>query len=216
MPKNLFIVIEGTDGSGKATQVEALRKRVEEARKVTVFSFPRYNTPTGQEVRAYLNSKYGNPVDLNPYFASAFYGLDRAAASEEISQALLSGHVIADRYIGSNLGHQGAKLSPEERKRYVEWDEDWEFNKLKIPKPDLTVCLHVPLEETLKAMERQGRQRDGLEIDEAYMQRVIDTYLWLARTKPDWVLVDCMQDERRKTVEKMFTGYKIQKILMDE
>jgi len=200
-----LIAVEGTDGSGKGTQVSGLIARANsEGFLATSLSFPRYETPTGRIVRDYLNGNFGNPVELPPQVCAAFYAADRLVAANEIKTFLREGtNVFLNRYTGSNLAHQAAKLPEEQREKFIRWDEEYEFVHLGIPRPDLTICLHVPKGETLKAIEKQGREMDGHEADGDYQQRVIDTYLMLARTKPDWVLVDCMDNKRRKTIEEV-------------
>lgn len=196
-----LIAIEGTDGSGKATQVRELIERAEiDGLEFSTFSFPRYNTPTGKIVREYLQGKYGDPVEINPAFAAKLYAADRQAASPEINSLLLKRtDIICDRYTGSNLAHQGAKLTGDLREGFVKWCEDLEFKQLGIPKPDLTILLNLPAEQAIKAMEKQAREKDGHEASRNYQQKVVETYLWLAKTKPDWILIDCMNgDERRK------------------
>lgn len=200
-----LIVIEGTDGSGKATQVKALKKKFDENRHaVHVESFPKYHTETGKLVKQYLNGKFGNPVSIPPKIASLLYAKDREAAKKYIVSCLNGDiHVICDRYIGSNLAHQGAKLEGKEREEFVEWCEKYEFEELGIPKPDLTICLNLHPEHARKAMEKEKKEKDGHESDFDYQKRVVDTYLWLANIKEDWVLIGCMDGERRKTIEEL-------------
>ncbi|PIN78093.1 hypothetical protein COV15_00330 [Candidatus Woesearchaeota archaeon CG10_big_fil_rev_8_21_14_0_10_34_12] len=197
-----LIAIEGTDGSGKETQVSGLVARAMDERILAAsMSFPRYDTPTGRIIRDYLDGKFGNPTALPPKVCAAFYAVDRLVAAREI-RALFKNkfNVFLNRYAGSNFAHQAAKLPEEQRKEFIEWNENYEFVHLGIPKPDLTICLHVPKDETLKAIGKQGREKDGHESDEEYQQRVIDTYLMLAETKLDWRLVKCMDGERRKNI----------------
>jgi len=203
--RGALIAIEGTDGSGKATQVSKLKDRFGQY-KIPIFTigFPRYDTPTGKVVRAYLQGEFGDPTKIDPKLAAVLYAADRAAASDLINECLASGtNVLCDRYIGSNLAHQGAKLPEQDREGFIRWNEEYEFCGLKIPIPDLTVCLHVPREETLRAMEKQERQKDGHEANLDYQQKVVETYLWLARKASDWKLIDCMDGNRRKTIEEV-------------
>src|SRR5688572_8863017 len=107
MKRGKFIVIEGTDGSGKKTQFELLVKRLKKAgHKVATFDFPQYGTPSAYFVEQYLNGHYGSIKETGPYRASLFYALDRFDAAPHIQAALAEGTmVICNRYVASNMGH---------------------------------------------------------------------------------------------------------------
>src|SRR5580700_9400291 len=108
-----FIVIEGTDGSGKGEQTIRLVKRLKDSgQAVTPFDFPRYMEASAWFVSQYLNGSFGTIEEVGPRTASLFYALDRYAASPDIRAALARGEtVVSNRYVGSNLGHQGSKFS---------------------------------------------------------------------------------------------------------
>ena len=77
-----FIVIEGTDGSGKGEQTIRLVKRIKDlGREVSPFDFPRYNEPSSWFINEYLNGRFGTLTEINPKTASLFYALDRYAAA---------------------------------------------------------------------------------------------------------------------------------------
>jgi dTMP kinase len=107
--QGVFIVLEGSDGSGKTTQFELLKKRLIGAGyEVEVFDFPRYEKPSSHFVRQYLNGEYGSASSVNPYTASLFYALDRYEAAKDIKSALERGRVVlSNRYVGSNMAHPG-------------------------------------------------------------------------------------------------------------
>jgi dTMP kinase len=108
----LFLVIEGTDGSGKGTQFNLLKERLESSGyDVAAFDFPQYEQPSSFFVKEYLNGNYGTAEQVGPYTGSLFYALDRYQAAPQIQQALAEGKVvIANRYTGSNMAHQGTKF----------------------------------------------------------------------------------------------------------
>lgn len=204
MPKGKLIAIEGTDGSGKLTTCAGIKQRaVDSGIFMHLMSFPRYDTPTGKIVRAYLDGEFGDPTKVNPYIASVFYAADRGAASNSILGRLGTEQtILVDRFIGSNWAHQGAKLSPEQRTAFVKWSEDYEHRGLHVPKPDFTFCLNLHPEHTRQAIE--DRELDGHESDIEYQKKVVETYLWLARTRDDWGLVECLKDGgERKTAEEL-------------
>ena len=200
------IVIEGTDGSGKGTQVSSLIKRAySEGIRFNSFDFPRYGTTTGRGVEDYLKGEFGDPVKLPPKLSAGFYALDRLAATPEIEFFLSRGiHTIMNRYIGSNLAHQGAKFKKLSNKvEFVKWCKNYEYGVLKIPKPDLFVCLNTPLEVSARSVVSRGREKDGHESNIDYQREVVKTYLWLANTQKDWRLVDSMDNDRRKSVDEL-------------
>jgi len=200
--KGKLIVIEGTDGSGKATQVDIVRKKLE--RKgilLDTFSFPRYYSEWGEEIKRYLDGYFGDPTQLDPKLSSPFYAKDRAKVRRPIIDSLNSGRlVLCDRYTGSNLAHQGAKLAPEKRPDFFKWVENYEYKDLRIPKPDLTICLNIPTEEITKAM--QNRKKDGHEANKEYQKKVVETYLELSE-RDDWRLINCMKSKKRKSIEEV-------------
>jgi dTMP kinase len=209
-----FIVIEGTDGSGKGEQTIRLVKRLKDAgRVVTPFDFPRYAEPSAWFVSRYLNGDFGTIEQVGPQTASLFYALDRYAAAPEIRAALSRGDiVISNRYVGSNLGHQGSKFSDSaERQKYFQWDYDLELNINKIPKPDLNIILHVPAEIAQqlvdKKVERQylgGKKRDLHETDLGHLQRTEEVYKQLATLFPDdFTLVECAPDGKLLSIEEV-------------
>jgi dTMP kinase len=111
MPGRL-IVIEGIDGSGKTTQVNNLKTRLErEGKSIRYQKFPRYENPSSQLVRMYLGGDFGSDPDaISPYTASAFFAVDRAAAFlQGLSQFYKSGGILlCDRYTTSNAVLQAA------------------------------------------------------------------------------------------------------------
>ena len=139
-----LIVLEGLDGSGKATQAgllyEALCGRGEQAMKIT---FPNYESDSSALVKMYLGGAFGQDVnDVNAYAASSFYSVDRYASYKTLWGCFYhdGGTVIADRYTTSNAVHQCSKLPREEWDAYLAWLFDFEYRKIAIPEPDTVVC----------------------------------------------------------------------------
>lgn len=157
-----LIVLEGTDGSGKATQCaalyEALQKEGILCRKI---EFPRYQEESSALIRMYLGGEFGNkPSDVNAFAASTFYAVDRYASYKQDWGAYYEqgGVVLADRYTTSNAVHQGSKLSPEERQAYFAWLFDFEYRMMGLPAPDLVLYLDVPVERTEENMHRREQE----------------------------------------------------------
>lgn len=201
MPKRgRFIVIEGTDGSGKATQAKLLAQYFRRRGKpVRTIAFPQYGKKSAGAVEAYLNGGYGSPKEVGTYRAAIFYAVDRAAARKKILSWLNEGAVvIADRYIASNWAFGGALLSPRARRKYWKWDADLEFSLFGIPKPDRTIVLIVPpkiaQQLILKKRARSylsRRKRDAHERDVGYQAKVIFTYREIGHVFPNVDVVEC-------------------------
>lgn len=216
MAKGKFIVIEGTDGSGKTTQAKMLEERLLGAGyPVAVFDFPQYFKSSSDFVKAYLQGRYGSIKEVGPQKASLLYALDRFEAASEIRAALKEGKIVlANRYVGSNLGHQGAKIASEdERMKFYMWVQDLEYKILEIPKPDLNIVLHVPakvaqqLVDQKAASQREyvgGMSRDLHESNLGHLKKAERVYLELARLFPrQFTLLECYEGSRVLPVEKI-------------
>ncbi|MBU1039384.1 dTMP kinase [Patescibacteria group bacterium] len=190
--KGLFIVIEGTDGSGKTLQTALLSKALrKQGKKVQVISFPRYGQPSAKLVEQYLNGYFGQSWQVSPYQASLFYAVDRFAATKQIRNWLKQGRiVIANRYVFSNAAHQGGKIvNIKERKKYWQWLIDLEYNLLNIPEPDITFLLHVSAKlaqqlvdkKTKRSYIKSGKKRDIHENDLNHLQAAEKAYLELVK-----------------------------------
>ncbi len=212
MSPGKFIVLEGSDGSGKTVQFNLLLERLQkEGLQVAKFDFPRYGEPSAYFVENYLRGEYGSLEEIGPQRASLFFALDRFAAAQQIRVALKEGKlVLSNRYVGSNMGHQGAKMDhPEERRNYFQWLDNLEFTILGIPRPDLNLILHVPAEiaHGLVGQKEQrgylkGRQRDLHEADLDYLRKTEAVYLEIARLFPqNFTLLECMEDGKLMSIE---------------
>ncbi len=195
MKGGIFIVIDGSDGSGKATQTELLSKRLTQAGySVLALSYPRYGEPSAALVEAYLRGEFGTPADtVNPYLASTFYAADRFACADTIRQALENGSiVIADRYVVSNMAHQGGKIDdPAQRKEFILWEDDFEHAKGNLPRPDINIILHVPTDISLKLIKQRGEAKDIHEKDEQHLRRAEETYLEIKTLIPSVEVIEC-------------------------
>ena len=145
-----LVVLEGLDGSGKGTQTkllaQALAERGTPLRQVT---FPDYESPSSALVRMYLNGEFGSdPESVNAYAASAFYAVDRYASFQRDWKAgyLRGDLILCDRYATSNMVYQMGKVPREEWNQYLAWVEDFEYERLGIPRPDLVLYLDMPIE----------------------------------------------------------------------
>ncbi len=199
--RGLFIVIEGSDGSGKATQLHLLAERLKAiGYDVAVFDFPRYLEDSSYFVRNYLNGVYGPAASISPYTASLFYALDRFEASKKIKIALDSGKIVlSNRYVGSNMAHQGGKiLDPAEQRGFFVWEDNLEFELLKIPRPDLNIFLRVPAKVAYENIKKKSarsytdKSHDEHENDINHLRRATATYDLLCQLFPkDFKVIEC-------------------------
>lgn len=200
-----FIVIDGTDGSGKTTQLGLLKERLTAAGyDVKVADFPQYNTKSAGPVEEYLSGKYGQVDEIDAYKASIFYAVDRYDASFQIRRWLAEGKIVlANRYTSANMGHQGCKISnPLERRVFFNWLYDLEYKIFAIPRPDLSLILHV--ESTLAqqlARERAredwvGKKNDIHEDSLDHLKKAEQVYLEIADSFPDFRLITCTKDQK--------------------
>lgn len=201
--QGVFIVIEGTDGSGKGTQFNKLHEKlVADGYDVAAFDFPRYDKPSSYFVKEYLNGKYGGPEEVGPYTGSLFYALDRYEAAYDIRKALNEGKVVlANRFTGSNMAHQGTKFDhPEERRGYFIWLDNLEFQTLNIPRPTKSFVLRVPAEtaqelvDKKEAREYTDKKRDIHEADLNHLKKAVNVYDDLCQLFPkDFERLDCVR-----------------------
>ncbi len=193
-----LIVLEGIDGSGKRTQLEMLASSLSERSvPLSQISFPRYDGFFGKLVARFLNGDFG-PLDaVDAHFSALLYAGDRYEAKPEIESELTAGRtVLADRYIGSNLAHQGARVRREDRGEFIQWLEKLEYDIYALPAEDLVIYLRVPVAEAHRLVGQKGvrdytkLRRDILESDIAHLEAAAEVYDQLAE-QPNWVKIEC-------------------------
>ncbi len=220
-PGKLF-VIEGTDASGKATQTRMLLERLaREGIPASSISFPRYETPTGRIVAGpYLGKEeFGKSffpegaASVNPEIASLYFAADRRAARDEMLEILESGrHLVLDRYVSSNMAHQGGKIEdPEERKKLLDFLESLEYGLLKLPRPNGTALLYVPTKITQELIQKRGSS-DGHESSQHHLTMSEKVYMQLV-SRGFWGIVECVNKKgemrtREDIHEEVFGHFK--------
>lgn len=214
--KGVLIVIDGGDGSGKATQADLLIKYLKQKKiPVKYFDFPRYyQSFHGQTVARFLRGEFGTIDQVSPYLASLAYALDRASAKKEMEEFLKKGGVvIVNRYTTSNMAYQGAKFDDEKkREEFLKWVYDLEYKVHRIPKENLVIYLYVPwqigLELTMKKKDRRylkGKKLDIHEKDLDYRKKVEGLYLDFVKKYKHWVMIDCVSNGKilpKETIHK--------------
>lgn len=210
MGKGRFIVIEGSDGSGKSTQFKLLVDYLTaHAIPFASHHFPRYEEPSSYFVQEYLKGSYGGADEQGAYKPSLFYALDRFAAGEGIRKELEAGKIVlCDRYIGSNMAHQGQKLpSQEERTKYFSWLHEIEYDILGIPKPDENIVLSIPADLSVKLMAQRDQSKNSVigdihEADVNHLERSVRTYREICDLFPEeFYLVDCAENGTLRSIE---------------
>lgn len=205
-----LIVLEGTDGSGKSTQLQMLTGRLRQAgREFRQLRFPQYDQPSSALIRMYLGGEFGsNPGDVNAYAASTFYAVDRYASYVRSwrDYYLGGGLLVSDRYTTSNAVHQAGKVPPAERPEFLRWLYELEYEKMGLPRPDLVLCLNMPVELTLELMRRRERETgthaDIHERDAAYLSGCHQMAMEAAAYY-GWTVIDCARDNRVRPAEEI-------------
>jgi len=202
--KGKLIILEGTDGSGKTVQFERLLKHLRKMKiKTKSLDFPRYNKDSSYFVKQYLKGNYGDWKEVSAYRASLFYALDRFAALNQLNKWLEDGEVvISNRYVASNLGHQGLKVKNSAgRKKFYQWLYNLEYNILGLPLPDLNIFLHVPAEIAFKLISHKkkreylgNKKRDIHEKDILHLKKAEKIFCEVVELYPqDFKSIECVR-----------------------
>jgi len=203
-----LIVIEGTDGSGKSTQFQRLKQRLEsENVPFKTLVFPQYSEPSSALIRMYLAGEFGTkPSDVNAYAASAFYAVDRYASYKKDWQSWYEGGglIVSDRYTTSNAVHQASKETGVAQQQFLQWLYEFEYDKLGLPRPDLVIYLDVPTAYTEQLMRhREQETNTTADIHEKDLQ-YLATCRETGRTAAQfyhWNVVACVKDGQMRSIE---------------
>jgi len=209
--KGTIISIEGTDGAGKHTQQQLLAKSLkEQGYDVFEQSFPNYESDSSAPVKMYLGGEFGASANcLDAYQASTLYAVDRMCTyKKSIEPHYENGEIILfDRYVQSNFIHQCSKIEDEdEKKEFIAWEEDFEYNLLGIPRPNIVFFIEMPVEKSLelarsRADYKTGGKKDIHEEDPTHLQKSYDNGLNLAK-KLGWTIIHCVDENNNlKTID---------------
>lgn len=213
LKKGKVIVIEGCDGSGKATQTQKLYERLmKENYKVKKIEYPNYDSESSALVKMYLGGLFGNkPEDVNPYVASTFYAVDRFASYKIDWKDFYDngGIIIADRYTTANMIHQASKINDlEERKKFLDWLWNFEFSTFELPTPSCVIFLDMPPKYSKMLMKERANKITGendKDIHEKNYEYLIDSYNNSCEVseKYKWHRISCVKEEQIKTIEEI-------------
>jgi len=214
LSKGKFIVFEGLDGSGKSTQAKLLVDYLKRnSYEVMTIDFPQHGEKSAGLVDNYLVGKYGSSEKVGPWRAAIFYAADRYDASFKMKEWLKQGKiVVVDRYVGSNIGHQGGKIkNKKERVKFIKWLYHLEYGIFKIPKPDISIILKTSPQLATKMApkitdkEKKKKRRvylgkktkDIHEEDLIHLSQTLNSYLEIAKEFPrDFKTIECLENNK--------------------
>ena len=204
-----LFVIDGTDGSGKQTQLKKLEERLtKEGIDYKKVSFPNYDSPSSSLVKMYLSGEFGaHAKDVSPYIASTFFAADRYATYKKDLEDYYKkgGIILADRYTTANMVHQAGKIADkQEREKFLDWLWDYEFNLYGLPIPTKSFFLNMPpdyAEELMKNRENKFTHEAKKDIHESDKSHLIDAYNAACDLvdKYDWYEVKCVKNNQIRT-----------------
>ncbi len=200
-----LIAFEGIDGSGKRTQLDLLHNLLAASggHSVCSMAFPQYDSWFGKMVGQFLNGDFGSLDSVDPHFTALLYAGDRFEAKPKLQAALHNGQIVlVDRYIGSNLAHQTARVTEEKRAAFRRWIEHLEYRIYDLPREDLIVYLRVPPREAQRLVAQKSARsytaakQDILEANLRHLEQASEMYDLLSLEAP-WVTIECYDSARR-------------------
>lgn len=208
--KNKLFVIEGTDGCGKKTQSKLLAERFKEkGENVVVQSYPDYDSPACEPVKMYLRGEFGDSSCFTAYQANALYAVDRLCSMQKHKQHIQNGgSIVFDRYVQSTMLHQAGLIDDiAERDKFLEYVDNFEFNLLKLPRPDMVIFLDVPVEFSSKLAKARGEYKSGsskdiYEEDINHLQKAYNAGKYVAE-KFGWTIIKCVKDDRLLSIDEI-------------
>ena len=214
---NKIFVIDGTDGSGKKTQIKRIKERlIEKGIKVASFPFPNYSSLSSGPVRMYLEGEISqNPNDISNKAASSFYAIDRYITFQKDMKSIYNDNetiILLDRYTSANLIHQGSKIIAEygfdtkKLDEFIDWVCNLEYHDLGLPKPTKTFFMNMPIEIVTELIENRpdeitGNQtKDIHERDISHLKNSLTSGLYTAN-KLNWYIVNCVNNGALRSIE---------------
>lgn len=205
-----LIIIEGLDGSGKSTQIKLLEEYLKSNEIIyKKIKLPDYDSPSSTLVKMYLGGEFSSSADdVNAYAAGAFYAVDRYASfnlgwKKDYESGAL---IIADRYATSNSIYQMEKIEESKWDEYLEWSEDFEYNKLSIPRPDCVIYLDMPVEISQRLMtsryDGDENKKDVHEVNVDFLNKCRKSALYTAE-KQGWKVIECSNGKEPYSVDEI-------------
>lgn len=222
--KGKLVVLEGLDGSGKSLQFGLLRDYLQQhGVPVITVDFPNYEGSVfGKIVGQYLNGDLGDVYEVSPYVSAFFYAGDRLEAQATIADYLNAGKIVlANRFVGSNMAYQSAKLPVEERQEFIGWLKRLEYEANRQPREDLVLYLNAPVATSQKLVgQKKERSYTNLSHDihernRNFLEEVSGQYLELCATEPNWQQLDVTNAAGEMLAPEVIQG-KILEILVQK
>lgn len=214
--KGKLIVIDGTDGSGKATQIDLLVQHLQQdGHRVKILDFPEYyKNFFGKFIGHCLSEQYYNWINIHPKIASIAYAADRWESSKKIQDWLEKGYIVlSNRYVSANQIHQGGKIvNTAKRENFLKWLDEMEYKVFKIPRPNAVFYLNVPMNVVLRLIKERnrktsrayvGKKKDIVEGNIPYLTNSNKTGLSLAKTQKGWIKIECVKNGVLETRENI-------------
>jgi dTMP kinase len=200
MARGMLISFEGIDGAGKHTQITRLAASLA-ARNIPceAISFPVYETFSGHLIERYLSGDFGPLEQVDPHFSAMLFANDRFKHKDRMIRALHAGKtLLLDRYVASNLAHQGARVPVAERHAFLHWLRRLEYGANDLPHEDLVLYLRIEPSEAQTRMQLRragpGARHAGdlHERDAKHLAAAAALYDELARGE-NWITIDCFE-----------------------
>ncbi len=216
MSKGKLIVVEGAcDGIGKSTQYALLKDWiVNEGYNIEFHHFPSYGTPSAAPVEEFLKGNLGKPNILSPYMINSLYAVDRAITwNNKLKLAYEDGKIITlDRYTTSSLIYQSALFDNiNDKTNFIDYVIDFEYNKMGVKLPDLTIFLYAPFELVTKFRSarkcNEGIEQDVFERDLELQKRIYDSGMFVSDYL-EWDKIECSLDNEMRSVEDIHEDIK--------
>ena len=216
--KPIYLVIEGIDGAGKETQTRLLKEYLKSlVKNVITQSFPNYGTDGCKPVQMYLDGKLSKTAnEVNAYQSSVLFAVDRFCTMTQLIKNITKDSVVVfDRYVSSNMLHQGGKIhNDEDLEKYLKWLENFEFEVMKIPRPDKIFFLSVPPEISMELIkQRKGlksqTEKDIQESDVNHLKNAYNTGMKISKMF-GWEIIDCVDKEKNQMRTKEDISKEIQ------
>lgn len=208
----MLIAIEGIDGSGKGTQARRLQDwLLTQGHSASLISFPRYSeTHFGATIGRFLNGEFGQLDQVDPHLAATLYAADRFESKGVLIEQLATHDVVvADRYVPSNMAHQGAKKLGDDRQQLQDWISKVEYVVFQLPRADLVIHLDLPAETAQELISKKSKRdytdkaADLQEADRDYLDSVRQSYLDLAARDDTWRTVPLLDGDRLRSIEEI-------------
>lgn len=207
-----LILIEGTDCSGKETQAKKLIENLnQEGKSAIYFSFPNYDSPTGKIIggpylgKEEISESYfeETAAKVDAKVSSLYFAADRLYNLDALKKLLNENdYVILDRYVYSNMAHQGGKIKDKEKREEIyNFIYNLEFELLNLIKPDQIFFLHMPYEYAC-ILKKNRTSLDGLEKSKDHLINAEKAYLEL-KDKYNFTYISCIKDDKIKSIDEI-------------